>query len=164
MSNSPLAGNNRMSGNKRNISKKQIEKEIIKTFELFKKQKNITIADYLNKFDVTPFINLKYRKIKFSYESLIKLVLYKQLKGIKFHTKLTKHPRRNPAVKWKLGFSKTPDRTTIGFFINKTLDSQTRGLISFISNTIEHISEKFGILLDIKTLDPEQPIKQTGPK
>ena len=65
-----------MQASKQIISKSNIEKEIYNTFELFKKQKKIIIADYLKKFDTTIFEQKKYRKINFSYESLIKRDFY----------------------------------------------------------------------------------------
>lgn len=150
-----------MTGNQRNISKKHIEKEIYKTFELFKNKKNISIAGFLNKYESSLFYSRNYRKIKFSYKALFKLILYQKLKGITFHTKLTKYLRHNPAIKFKLGFEKTPDRTQIGYFVNHILDEQTIELIDFIVAKIEGLSEKFGILLDIKTLEPEKPKKKT---
>ena len=150
-----------MRPSKQNISRKQIELEIYKTFEQFKKNKGIKIADFLKTFDTTIFQVRKYRKIKFSYESLLKLVLFQKLKGIKFHTKLTKYLRRNPSEKFKLGFSQTPDRTQIGYFINHILDIETKELINFTASKIEEISEKFGILIDVKTLEPEPPQKKT---
>ena len=145
----------------RRISSKNIELEIYKTFEQFKDCKNIKIADFLKRFDVSLFKQIKYRKIKFSYESLFKLVLFQQLKGIKFHTKLTKYLRRNPREKYALGFSQTPDRTQIGYFINHILDEQTKELIDFTVDKILEVSEKFGILLDVKTLEPNKPDKDT---
>jgi putative transposase len=145
----------------KHISKENIELEIYKTFEKFKENKNIKIADFLKAFDVTPFQTCKYRMIKFPYESLLKLVLFQKLKGIKFHTKLTKYLRRNPSEKFKLGFSETPDRTQIGYFVNHILDEQTNDLINFIVNKIEEISEKFGILLDVKALQSERVEKET---
>ncbi|MBE3128150.1 MAG: hypothetical protein IMZ60_00525 [Actinobacteria bacterium] len=143
------------------ISKETIELEIYKTFEKFKENKQIKITDFLKIFDVTPFQTCKYRKIKFPYESLLKLVLFQKLKGIKFHTKLTKYLRRSPSEKFKLGFSETPDRTQIGYFVNHILDEQTNEIIDFIVNKIEEISEKFGILLDVKTLIFERVEKET---
>jgi len=150
-----------MPASKQNISKAAIEKEIYKTFALIKNEKQIKIADFLKIFEVSIFRGKKYRKIKFSYESLIKLVLFQQLKSIKFNTKLTKYLRRNPSIRWKLGFSKTPDRTQIGYFFNHILDKSTIELLEFIASKIEEISEKFGILLDVKTLEPERIRKQT---
>jgi len=150
-----------MPSSKQKISKKAIELEIYNTFELFKEYKNIKIADFLKRFDVSLLKQKTYRKIKFSYESLFKLILFQNLKGIKFHTKLTKYLRRNPSEKFKLGFSETPDRRTIGYFINNILNKETRELLNYAADRIEEISEKFGIILDIKTLDPEKPQKQT---
>lgn len=158
--NSPLAGNNCMAGTTQIISKKHITNEIYKTFEKIKKKKNISIADFLNRLELSLF-NKQYRKIKFPYNSLVKLVLFQKLKGIKFHTKLTKYLRRNPKDKFRLGFSETPDRTQIGYFVNHILDDQTKKIIDFIVHKIEEISEKFSILLDVQTLQPQPPIKET---
>jgi putative transposase len=150
-----------MPSSKQKISKKTIELEIYKTFEQFKENKHIKIADFLKTYNVTPLQTRKYRKIKFSYESLLKLVLFQQLKNIKFHTKLTKYLNRNPSEKYKLGFTKTPDRTQIGYFVNHILNSETKELIHFTASKIEEISEKFGILLDVKTFKQEKPQKET---
>ena len=150
-----------MPRSKQDISYSAIEKEIYNTFAKLKQQKTIKIADFLKAFDVTSFQTSEYRKIKFPYESLFKLVLFQRLKGIKFHTKLTKYLRRNPAEKFKLGFSETPDRTQVGYFTNHILDNDSKELIEFIAKKIEEISEKFGILLDVKTLKPEEPTKDT---
>jgi len=150
-----------MPGSKRSISYSAIEKEIYNTFAQFNEQKNIKIADLLNKLEHIPQNEQPYRKIKFTYDSLFKLILFQRLKGIKFHTKLTKYLRRNPPEKFKLGFSETPDRTQVGYFINHILDNNSKELIEFIAKKIEEISEKFGILFDVKTLEPEKPIKET---
>lgn len=150
-----------MPTSKQIFSKRQIELEIYKTFEQFKKQKDIRIDEFLNKLDVTLFKNREYRSIDYTYDSFIKLFLYQRLKGIKFHIKLTKYLKRNPSVKWKLGFSKTPDRRQIGYFINHILDKEQKDLLNITADKIEEVSEKFGILLDVKTLEPEMPDKTT---
>ena len=139
----PWLGDIIMQSSKQNISKNIIELEIYNTFELFKEEKQIKIADFLKSFDVSTFEQKKYRKIKFSYESLVKLVLFQHLKGIKFHTKLTKYLKRNPSDKFKLGFNETPDRTQIGYFVNHILDKETKEVIDFVASKIEEISEKF---------------------
>ena len=156
-----LTGNNQMPESNRNISREDIELEIYKTFKKFKEKKNITIADFLKSFDAKIFEQQKYRKIKFSYESLFKLILFQKLRGIKFHTKLTKYLKRNPSEKFKLGFSETPDRTQIGYFVNHILDDETKELIDFTASKIEEVSEKFNILLDVKTFQYEKPEKET---
>jgi len=145
----------------RAISRETIELEIYKTFEKFKDKKSVKIADLLKAFNITSFQIHRYRKIKFTYESLIKLVLFQKLKGIKFNTKLTKYLNRNPSEKFKLGFSKTPNRAQVGYFINHILDNETKETLNYIASKIEEISEKFGILLDVKTFQPEKPEKET---
>ncbi len=150
-----------MTGSQRVISQKHIEKEIYKTFEIIQKQENISIADFLNKLELDLFKRVSYRKIKFSYESLFKLVLYQKLKGIRLQTKLVRYLKRHPKDKFKLGFSQTPDQTMISYFLKRILDDNTKELIDFAVSKIEEISEKFGILLDVKTLEPEKPKKKT---
>ncbi len=143
------------------ISRETIELEIYKTFEQFKENKNIRIVDFLKVFDVTLFQTDKYRKIKFHYESLFKLILFQKLKGIKFHTKLTKYLRQHKKERYALGLNTIPDRRIIGYFFHHILDNETKNLLEFAAKKIEEISEKFGILLDIKTLEPEKPQKET---
>jgi len=145
----------------RNISKETIELEIYKTFELFKKQRNVNIVDFLNKLDITAFKECRYRSIKFSYESLFKLIIFQKLKGIKFHTKLTKYLRQHRQELHALGFSEIPDRRIIGYFLQHILDNEIKELLELTAHKIEEISEKFGIILDIKVLEPEQPTKET---
>ncbi len=150
-----------MPSSKQNISKKQIETEIYKNFEQFKKEKTIKVASYLKAFDASIFKDRKYRKIKYDYESLVKIVLYQKLKGIRFQTKLVRYLKRNPGDKYKLGFSTTPDQTTISYFINQILDENTKQLLDFTAEKIIEISEKFGILFDVNTFKPEKPKKIT---
>lgn len=147
--------------NSRNISHSNIKKEIYKTFELFKKEKNITIASYLKNFDTSIFGKKKYRKIKYPYESLIKLILYQKLKGLKFQTKVVKYLKKHPKEKHKLGLRQAPDQRTISYFINYILEKETKETLDYATSKIEEISEKFGILFDVKTLEPEKLHKET---
>ena len=150
-----------MPGSKRVISQKHIEKEIYKTFELFKNKRTIEVALYLKSFDASIFEQKKYRKIKYDYTSMIKLVLYQKLKGMKFQTRLVRYLKRHPGDKYRLGFSVTPDQTTISYFINRVLDEETKRLLDSAADKIIEVSEKFGILFDVKTLEPEKPKKNT---
>ena len=84
-----------MQPSRRNISKKNIEMEIYNTFELFKESKNITIVDFLNRLELTWLDRQNYRKIKYSYYSLYKLLIFKQLKGIKFQTQLERYLKKH---------------------------------------------------------------------
>jgi len=150
-----------MPASNRTISHSKIEKEIYKTFELFKEKKTVSIADYLKSFNASVFGGKEYRKIKFPFESLVKLVLFQKLKGIRFQTRVVRYLKRNPSEKFKLGFSTTPDQTTISYFLINILDDETKELLDFAVSKIHDVSEKFGILFDVKTLEPEKPIKET---
>ena len=115
-----------MQSSKQNISKKAIELEIYNTFEQFKKTKNVSIAEYLESFNTSIFQKKKYRSIDFTFESLIKLVLFRKIKGIKFQTQLEKYLKSHPKEKYQLGFSKTPDQTTFSYFLNHILDDEIK--------------------------------------
>jgi len=150
-----------MPASNRTTSQSKIGKEIYKTFELFKEKKNVSIADYLKSFNTSIFGKQEYRKIKFPFESLVKLVLFQKLKGIRFQTRVVRYLKRNPSDKFKLGFSTTPDQTTISYFLINILDNETKELLDFTVSKIQEVSEKFCILFDVKTLEPEKPIKET---
>ena len=146
-----------MRSDNRNISRENIELEIYKTFEQFKQIKNIRIVDFLNKFNVTIFKNREYRSIDYNYESLIRLVLFQRLKGIRFQTEIVRYLKKHPKDRHKLGFIKTPNQRTISNFLCRIIDKETKKLLKYTAYKIEKISEKFGILIDVKTLKPEKP-------
>jgi hypothetical protein len=150
-----------MPESKRSISYPVIEQEIYNSFAKIKDKRNIKIADLLKELDVASICHQKYRKIKFPYESLFKLILFQKLKGIKFHTRLTKYIRQNRKELHALGFSETPDRRILGHFVHHILDNETKEVLQFVATKIEEISEKFGIILDINTFEPEKPQKET---
>jgi len=141
------------------ISKETIEQEIYNTFERCKQEKEITIADYLNRLHLTCFED-DYRSIKFPYESLFKLLIFQKLKGIKFQIQLERYLRHHKQELYKLNMTTVPNQRTISYFLNNILDDETRQLIDFIAMKIEEISNKFGILLDTNIIQPRQPKKQ----
>lgn len=149
-----------MQPNKQNISITKIEKEIYNTFELFNKEKNICIADFIEKLDITSIKHQEYRKIKFSYESLIRFILYQRLKKFRYITQTRQHLKCHPEEAIQLGFKEIPNRRQIGYFQNHILDTETKELLEFIIDKIEEITDKFGITLDIISLKPKK-IKQT---
>lgn len=157
----PSGWRHRMRSGNSTISSENIELEIYKTFEEFKEKKHIKITEFLKAFDVTLFQAHSYRKIKYSYESLIRLVIFQKLKGITCYTKVTNYLKRNPFDRFKLGFTQTPNRALIGYFINHILDKDTKELLDFAVSKIKAISEKFGIILDVNTFKPEKAIKET---
>ncbi|MEF8879596.1 MAG: transposase [Candidatus Thermoplasmatota archaeon] len=144
-----------------NISKEKIELEIYNTFELFNKEKNICIAGFLNKLKIHDNENQDYRKIKFTYNSLFRLLIFKKLKKIKYQNQLHRYLKSHPEETLLLGLTNIPDRRTIGYFLHHILNDEQRELIDFIVLKVEEISEKFGILFDVQTLEPERPNKLT---
>ncbi len=150
-----------MQPGKRNISRENIELEIYNTFERFKKEKNITIAEFLNKFKNQNIANQDYRKIKFDYESLFRLLIFKNLKKIKYQNQLQQYLKSHPEETLLLGLTEIPNRRTIGYFLHHILNNEQRELIEFIVTKIEEVSEKFGILFDIQTFKPERPNRLT---
>ncbi len=150
-----------MPPSKKKISKQAIDMEIYKTFEQLKQMKNIKIVDFLNKFNVNIFKNKEYRSINYNYESLIRLILFQRLKKIRFQTEIVKYLKTHPAEKHKLGFRKTPNQRTISNFLSRIVDKEIKKQLKYTSLKIEEISEKFGILTDVKILEPEKPEKIT---
>jgi len=149
-----------MLGSNHNISNQSIELEIYNTFELFKNEKSVSVAAYLNKLPLSKFQKRDYRTIKYSYESLFKLLLYKELKGIRFQTQLERHLKLHHEDKENLGMNQVPNQRTISYFIKSILKEEDKQILDFIIKKIEEISNKFGILLDINILKPNQPVKK----
>jgi hypothetical protein len=149
-----------MQSSRQNISRENIELEIYKTFELFNKEKNICIADFIEKFDVSTIKHQHYRKIKFSYESFIRFILYQRLKKFRFITQTRQHLKSHPEEGIQLGFKELPNRRQVGYFQNHILNNETKVLLDFIIDKIEEITDKFGITLDIISLKPKK-IKPT---
>jgi len=141
---------------KQNISKSKIEKEIYNTYELFNKEKNICIADFIEKLDITTIKHQEYRKIKFSYESLIRFILYQRLKKFGFITQTRQHLQTHPNEAIQLGFKELPNRRQVGYFQNHILDKEAKELLEFTINKIEEITDKFGMTLDIISLKPKK--------
>ena len=148
-----------MPDSKQNISKSQIELEIYNTFGQIKKQPKVTVAKYLQSFNTSIFQQKKYRKIKYDYTSMVKLVLYQKLKGIKFQTQLERYLKKHKDERKQLGFESVPNQRTISYFLNSILDQQIKNDIDFIVQKINEVSEKFGIILDITLLKPEKQNK-----
>ncbi|MCK5260549.1 MAG: transposase [Thermoplasmatales archaeon] len=149
-----------MRSSKQNISKSYIEKEIYNTFEIIENKKKICIADFLNKLEINSLVPINYRSIKFSCESLIKLIIFQKLKGMKFQTQLIRYLKRHRNELKLLGLDEIPDQTTISYFINHILDNETKELLNYTTKKIEEISEKFDIILDIQIPQSEKPKTQ----
>jgi len=136
-----------------------IEKEIYSTIKLFTKEKNICIVDFLEKLDISSIKHQEYRKIKFSYESLIRFILYQRLKKFRFITQTRQHLKNHPEEAIQLGFKRLPDRRQIGYFQNHIIDDETKELLTYIEDKTNEIAEKFGITFDVATIKPIKPKK-----
>ncbi|MBD3262880.1 hypothetical protein GF374_00695, partial [Candidatus Woesearchaeota archaeon] len=146
-----------MQPSKQKISNETIELEIYKTFELFKNEKSVSVSAYLNKLQLPSYQEQQYRSIKYTYESLYKLLLYKELKGLRFQTQLERYLKQHQDDKKHLGLNQVPNQRTISYFLNSILNDEDKQILDFIIKKIEEISNKFGILLDLNILKPEQP-------
>jgi putative transposase len=56
---------------------------------------------------------------------------------------------------------KTRNQRTLSHFQSRKIDLETKKLIKYSARKITEISEKFGIILDMQTLQPTKPSKQT---
>jgi putative transposase len=136
--------------NTREISHDNITGEILKGFAQIDKSKKITLVDILNRLNFDFVINKSYREIDFSYDSLFKLILFKKLKGIRFQTELVKYLEIHRRVKTQLGLKKTPDQTTVSYFINNVLTKETHEALEFIVTKIKEIAKEKGLALDFE--------------
>jgi putative transposase len=150
--------------NNKTFHEKSLEKEIYKTIASFGKGENIKVVDFLNRLDLRKIVKKEYRKIKYSYESLVKLVLFMRLKEIKSQTQVVEYLKSNKEDAKALGFEdeEIPDQRTISHFINHVLDEDTKNLIDFIIKKTEQVSDKFGIIFDVESIKVEKPKKVTS--
>ena len=145
------------------ISRETIELEIYKTFELLKEKKDVTIADFLETLNLEELLPWQYRSIKFSFHSLLRAILFKKMKGLRFQTQLEQYLRTHKSEREKLGLQIIPDQRTISNFLNNVLDSETKEIIDFISSSALSISDKFGIIFDEKNIKLKE-IKKDLPR
>ena len=113
------------------ISKEKIDVEIYNTFAQFKTNTHITIATFLNKFNTEPFQKKPYRSIEYTHDSLIKLTLYKGLKGFRFQTQVINYLKKHPKEKHQLGLQKTPNQRTLSHFQSRKIDKETKKLLTY---------------------------------
>lgn len=133
-------------------------------YEIFKNQEedgNIKIIDILNKIDFGKIRYSRYRKIKFSYDALLRAILLMKIKGIKSLAKLVLYLENHKREARQIGFTKIPNRRTFSHFINHILDDKTKALIDFTAKKIVEIANKFSIDLDVE-IHVEKPEKKAS--
>ena len=132
----------------------KVEKQIRSTLKSVKNDK-VDIVRLLGDLDLDLSINLRdtYRK-----EAIIKSLLLRDLKGLKFEASLEKYLKDNKEIALQLGFCKgadneveIPDRRTFSYFLKHKITEEDRRLINFVKETIINVSDKFGIPLSSST-------------
>ena len=126
---------------------------LVKTIYLaIRKARAAKISEILHSLNLDTRIELK---SIFSRDSILKLLVFSKLKGIRSHVKLSKFLNAHPDDAIALGFCRdsddkirVPDRRSIEYFVNKKLTKENEELISFIVKTIEEVADKTGIVLD----------------
>ncbi|MBU0498241.1 MAG: transposase [Candidatus Thermoplasmatota archaeon] len=148
-----------MHANAKHISKSTIEKEIYNTFERLKSEKHKYIASYLKHLNLEKLLPSNYQSINYPYHSLIRLLIFKQLKDIRFTTDLIRYLKRHSKERYQLGLPRTPNQRTLSHFTTNILDKDTKEIINYIATVIEEVSEKFSLLPDLKLPEPNKPPK-----
>jgi len=141
-----------------------IEKRIYKILSSLK-DKIVKISEFLNYISIKKPFDPRFTYPK---EAMTKSLILMKLKGIKSQTKLSNYLNKNEEDALNLGFYRdgnnnilVPDQRTFSYFINHTLTKEEKGLIDFIVNKTEEITQKFGIIFDVETLKPELKEKVT---
>lgn len=154
--NPPLAGNNQMVGSKQITSKPDIDKEIYKAYAWLGKcnKKYPKIADILYYLNIEKYIKRtgkkKYRGIYYTYSSLLKIILFMNLKEIKSQSEMERYFKKHKRERKKLGLKRVPDQTMISKFKNHYLSDETKEILSYISIKIMKIAQEFNFDLDNK--------------
>jgi len=136
-----------MSLNIRDVSQDLITREILKALLLANTNKKKIIAEILNKLIIKSLLDIPYRSIDFTSESLCKCILFMEIKGLnqynlEIYLKTHKNERK------KLGLKRTPDQTMISYFIRNKIDKESKNIIQLTVKKIEGLSGKKGIILD----------------
>jgi len=128
--------------------KNRIDKNVYSIFKSLSGNK-AEIADVILQIDLSLFKVKNYRKIKFSYDSLLRAVILMKVKNLNT-TRLIQYLQNHKREAKRIGLNQTPDRRTISYFINHILDDETKAMIDYVANKIIEISDKFSVDLDIE--------------
>jgi hypothetical protein len=145
-----------MSLNIRDISKSCKDKEVYKAYSWLSKNniKNhilVYLIQYLNVDKIIEQIpTKKYRSIYYPYSSLVKLILFMNLSGIKNQSEMERYLKKHKRIKKKLGLIRVPDQTMISKFKNYYLTDETKEIITYICDKILQIAKEFNIDISYK--------------
>jgi DNA-directed RNA polymerase subunit RPC12/RpoP len=153
---------------KQYISRSYIDTEVYKACAWLskcniKKHLIVYLLSYLNIdkiIEQTP--TKKYRSIYYPYSSLVKLILFMSLTGIKNQSEMERYLKKHKREKKKLGLIRVPDQTMISKFKNYYLTDETKEIITYISDKILQIAKEFNIDLDYKQQKRKKIIRQSS--
>ncbi|MBU2589813.1 MAG: hypothetical protein KKB39_03545 [Nanoarchaeota archaeon] len=133
-----------------------IERELNKTFESLS-EKWIKTSSILKR------LNLKFveqRQSKFTPESLIKLYLYRRIKGTHYYEKLIDYLNKNELDAFNLGFSRDennklefPTKRAFNKFFQSKIDDNLKLQLDTLAKDILRIATQKGIVLDIELVN-----------
>ena len=134
-----------------NLTIEEIKRELNKTFESVS-EKWVKTSFVLKKLNLDL---IEQRQSTFSPESLIKLYLYRRIKGIHYYEKLIEHLEQNQADAFDLGFSRSndnqlefPTERAFNKFFQTKIDDELKLLVDNLSKEIPRIAPQKGIDFD----------------
>ncbi len=149
----------------------KIEKTVYKNFVSLKNVSSIKLSEFLSKLEIGHIIPDE-EMIRFSKLSLIRALIYKQLKGIKSSKNLSDYLKSNENDALNLGFDKdetntlmVPDQRSFSYFLVHKLIQEEKEIIELIVKKIREISEKFDLSFDTeipKIEEKIEPVKETN--
>ncbi len=127
----------------------RIEKELNKTFESISKNwvKVLDILYQLDLSEITSSINQ--RESTYSIDSMLKLYIYKKVKGITTYPRLVEELTKNNNIN-QLGLTEIPTKQNFNHFFRNKIDKQTTNLLDTIAEKILSIATKNRCILDIE--------------
>ncbi len=139
-----------------------LDKELNKIFDNLN-QNWVKVSSILSKLDLSFLVKeITRRELQFTSESLLKLYLWKRIRGIKYHSKVLKQLTENQDGAFDLGFTKDdkgiiniPKKRTLNEFLQFKVRKEVRELLDIIAQKIIAIATKKGIILDLKIVKEE---------
>ena len=137
--------------------KKRLDSELNKIFETIDTNSSIKVSFLLSKLDLS-ILTKRTSYLKYPLEAILKLYLYKKVKGLGNHYEKTKdYFLKNKEEALQLGFLKNiennilfPPKRTYNHYISKKITKSQLKHLNFIAEKILILANKNKILLDIE--------------
>ena len=128
-----------------NTTLKSIEEELKKVFVSLGSEKWVKVSFILSKLDLF-FIEIEQRESAYPVESMLKLYVYKRVKGISRYPVLVKEIGNDCEL---LGLSSIPTKQNLNHFLRTKVNKQTLEILDLISEKILTIATQNRIILDL---------------